>query len=73
MAVSALERLNEDKYFRQAYARRQDEIYFHNKALAEKEQAECKAEQAELEMEKMKTEIEKLRQEVAMLQANQKT
>ena len=87
MAVSALERLNEDKYYRQAYARRQDEIYYHNKALAEKEQAERRTEQAELEIEQMKrekeqmrhekeqmkTEIGKLRQEVAMLQANQKT
>ncbi|MCL2387727.1 MAG: hypothetical protein FWC89_09310 [Defluviitaleaceae bacterium] len=39
MAVSALSRQSEDKYIRQAYQRRQDELYFHNKACAELEQA----------------------------------
>ena len=37
MAMTALERQSEDKIIRQAYQRRQDEIYFHNKALHERE------------------------------------
>ena len=39
MAVSAIARQSEDKIIRQAYQRRKDEIYFHNKELADKDLA----------------------------------
>jgi len=39
MAVSAIARQSEDKIMRQAYQRRKDEIYFHNKELADKDLA----------------------------------
>jgi len=58
MAVSTLAMQGEDKYTRQAYARRQDEIYFHNLAIAK---AERRAEVAEAENEKLRKEIETLR------------
>ena len=35
MAISALARQSEDKLIRQAYLRRQDEIYFYNKERAD--------------------------------------
>jgi len=63
MAVSTLARQGEDKYTREAYARRQDEIYFHNKAMYERDEYKRRAEQAEAE-------IEKLRKQIAVLQAN---
>ena len=62
MAVSTLALQSEDKYTIQAYARRQDEIYFYNK---EKQDDKRRIEQAEAE-------IEKLRQQITELQANQK-
>ena len=58
MAISTLAMQGEDKYTRQAYARRQDEIYFHNLAIAK---AERRAEVAEAEIEKLRKEIETLR------------
>jgi len=51
MAVSALARQSEDKIIRQAYARRQDEIYFYNKERAEAEQYRLQAEQYRLKAE----------------------
>ena len=76
MAISTLARQSEDKYTRQAYQRRQDEIYFYNKNMAEKEQAELRTEQAELRTEQAERrakqaeeEIEKLRRENEKLQA----
>jgi len=62
VAVSALATQSEDKYVRQAYKRRKDEIYFYNKSLY---QAERRTEQAEAE-------IQKLREEIELLRANQK-
>ncbi|MCL2360786.1 MAG: Rpn family recombination-promoting nuclease/putative transposase [Defluviitaleaceae bacterium] len=59
MAVSALQLQSEDKYTRQAYQRRKDEIYFFNKAMYEKEQAE-------LEIEQLRKENEELRAQLAM-------
>ena len=44
MAVSAIARQSEDKIMRQAYQRRKDEIYFHNKEIFDYQQ---RAEQAE--------------------------
>jgi len=57
MAVSTLALQSEDKYTRQAYQRRQDEIYFFNKSMFEKEQAERKIAQVEL---RLKSAIESL-------------
>ena len=64
MAVSALARQGEDKIIRQAYQRRKDEIYFYNKNMAEKEQAERRA-------DKLQAENEQLRQQLAALQTSQ--
>jgi len=79
MAVSALARQSEDKIIRQAYQRRKDEIYYYNKNMAEKEQAERRAEQAErmieqeqLRADKLQAEIEQLRQQLIALQTSQK-
>jgi len=86
MAVSALARQGEDKIIRQAYQRRKDEIYFYNKNMAEKEQAERiakellvekeqaerRAEQAERKTEQVEVENEKLRQQLAAFQAGSK-
>ncbi|MDR0272202.1 MAG: hypothetical protein LBI27_02660, partial [Clostridiales bacterium] len=38
MAVTTLARQSEDKYTRQAYQRRQDDIYFYNKRMNEWEE-----------------------------------
>jgi len=61
MAISALSRQSEDKYIRQAYQRRQDEIYFYNKERADNKRI----------MEQQAEEIAKLRQEIQELRANQ--
>jgi len=61
MAVSALARQSEDKIIRQAYQRRQDEIYFYNKERADDRRI----------MEQQAAEIEKLRKEIETLRANQ--
>ncbi|MCL2386172.1 MAG: Rpn family recombination-promoting nuclease/putative transposase [Defluviitaleaceae bacterium] len=63
MAVSALSRQSEDKYARQAYQRRQDELYFHNKARAEYEQAKHEIEQVKHEAEQAKHEAEQAKHE----------
>ena len=82
MAVSALARQSEDKIIRQAYQRRKDEIYFYNKNMAEKEQAERRAEQERRRAEQAEAEIarlqsvdaenQQLRQQLAAFQASQK-
>jgi hypothetical protein len=46
MAVSTLARQSEDKYARQAYQRRKDDIYFYNKEKYEYEQKLAVAESA---------------------------
>jgi len=58
MAVSTLARQSEDKYTRQAYQRRQDEIYF-------RDMERRRAAQMELENEKLRKEIEELRAQLA--------
>ena len=72
MAVATLVRQWDDKVKRQSYQRRQDEIYFFNKALYEGEKFRQKAEQeqrkakhAEAENKKLRQELEKLRLELA--------
>jgi len=76
-AVSALARQSEDKYVRQAYQRRQDEIYFYNKQIQEyqhrEEAAELRIEQEQRRAEQAEAEIKKLRQQIAAMQADQKT
>ena len=47
VAVSTLARLGEDKYARQAYQRRQDELYFYEKNMAERDEYKRRAEIAE--------------------------
>ena len=59
MAVAALARQSEDKIIRQAYQRRQDEIYFYNKERADDRRI----------MEQQAAEIEKLRKEIEVLRA----
>jgi predicted transposase/invertase (TIGR01784 family) len=75
MAVSAIARQSEDKIMRQAYQRRQDELYFHNlevQQLTDRvEQSDRRAEQSDRRAEKAEAEIEQLRQQIATLQANQ--
>ena len=81
MAVSTLVRQGEDKITRQAYLRRQDEIYFYNKNLSERdeykrraEQEQRRAELAESALEEKNTQLEekdaeneRLRRELADL------
>jgi len=61
MAVSNLAQHSEDKYTRQAYQRRQDEIYFYNKEIAGYKQ----------QIEEAQVEIKTLRKEIESLRANQ--
>ena len=65
MAVSAIARQSQDKATRQAYQRRQDEIYFHKAEIAghlqATEEATRRAEKAEAEIEKLRRENEELR------------
>jgi len=61
MAVSTLVRQGEDKIARQAYLRRQDEIYFNNKRIAELEEAKHRATTAEVEVERLRKELEELK------------
>ena len=71
MAVATLARQSEDKYARQAYQRRQDEIYFYNMKMqraAEAEQRITEAEQRITEAEQLKAEAEqKLKIAVSLL------
>ncbi|MCL2379056.1 MAG: hypothetical protein FWC77_08020, partial [Defluviitaleaceae bacterium] len=58
MAVSTLQLQSEDKYARQAYQRRKDDVYFYEMKMR-------RAEQAELENEQLRKEIEELRAQLA--------
>jgi len=76
MAVSTLSRQGEDKCARQAYQRRLDEIYYFNRNVYLKEQADLKTEKAEQRAEKAEQRAEKaeaeneiLRKEIEALQA----
>jgi len=71
MAVSTLALQSEDKYTRQAYQRRQDEIYFFNKNMFEKAQAERRAVQLEIEIEQAERKTAQAERKTA--QAEQKT
>ena len=58
MAVSTLAKQSEDKIIRQAYQRRQDEIYFYMKNMAERDEFKRIAEQENLRAEKEKQRAE---------------
>ena len=45
VAVSTLARLGENKHVRQAYQRRQDELYYYNKNMSERDEYKRMAEQ----------------------------
>jgi len=65
MAVSTLERQGKDKITRQAYQRRQDEVYYFIKNMSERDEFRQRAEVAEAEFkkEKQRAENEKQRAE----------
>ena len=67
MAVSTLERQGKDKITRQAYQRRQDEVYYFIKNMSERDEFRQRAEVAEAEFkkEKQRAENEKQRAEKA--------
>ena len=76
MAVSTLARHGEDKIIRQAYQRRQDEIFFNNMNIIRAEDVERRAEQAEQKIgqvehraEQAEAEIKRLQSELAKFQA----
>ena len=73
VAVSTLARQGEDKYVRQAYQRRQDEIYFYNKNISERDEYKRQAEQERLraEQERLRAEQEQSRAEQERLRAEQ--
>ena len=55
MAVSTLARQGQDKYARQAYQRRKDEIFYYNKKMKELEESKKKLEAAEAALAENKT------------------
>jgi transcription initiation factor IIE alpha subunit len=59
MAIATLARQGEDKIIRQAYQRRQDEIFYFTMNMAERDEYKQRAELAEAEIEKLRREIEK--------------
>ena len=65
MAVATLARQGEDKYARQAYQRRKDEIYFYNMRMqqAEREKQRAEQEKQRAEQEKQRAEQERQRAE----------
>ncbi|MCL1995886.1 MAG: hypothetical protein FWG63_06760 [Defluviitaleaceae bacterium] len=73
MAVSTLVRHSEDKYTRQAYQRRKDDIYFYNKEKNEYkrrlEQEQRRAERAESALEEKDTTIADQAKLIAELQS----
>ena len=76
MAVSTLALQSEDKYTRQAYQRRQDEIYFYNLNMKRLEKAEAEIQripELELENQRLDLENQKLRQQLAESQANKES
>jgi predicted transposase/invertase (TIGR01784 family) len=76
MAVSAIARQSQDKATRQAYQRRQDEIYFHNVEIAGHlqvaEEYKQRAEQDRKRAEQAEAEIENLRKRLAEFEAQAK-
>ena len=70
MAVTALQRQSEDKIIRQAYQRRQDEIYFYNKSKFEAEQTQRMLEQAELRADKAEYMLEQEKRNAAQALAD---
>ena len=73
MAVSTLVLQGEDKYARQAYQRRKDEIYFYNMNMNRLGKAEMEVERlqgVESEKQRLDLEVQRLRQQLAELQAN---
>jgi predicted transposase/invertase (TIGR01784 family) len=68
MAVTALNKYNEDKYARQAYQRRMDELVTYNWLVKQAEQAETERQRAET----AETEVEKLRMQIVELQSKLK-
>jgi len=69
MAVSTLAIQGEDKYARQAYQRRKDEVYFYNMNMNRLEKAEAEIER----LQGVDSENERLRQQLAELQAKQQS
>ena len=59
MAISALVRQSEDKIIRQAYQRRQDEIYFHDMHVQKAERLQTENEQLRGEIERLQALLEK--------------
>ena len=57
MAVSTLARQGQDKYARQAYQRRKDEIFYYNKKMKELEESKKKLEEAEAALAEKETVI----------------
>jgi len=68
MVVTTLARQSEDKIIRQAYQRRKDEIYFHNKEKQDYQiqldQAHNKIKMAEMELAERDAIIEELRSQL---------
>jgi predicted transposase/invertase (TIGR01784 family) len=71
MAVSAIARQSQDKAMRQAYQRRQDDIYFHNLELANNQRIMQQQAEEIARLQSVDTENEKLRQQIAAMQASQ--
>ena len=67
VAVSTLARQGEDKYVRQAYQRRQDELYYYNKNMSERDEYKRQAEQERRRagQERRRAEQEQRRAEIA--------
>ena len=62
-------RLGEDKYVRQAYQRRQDEIYFYNKNMSERDEYKRRAEQEQRRAEIAESALEEKDAIIAKLRA----
>ena len=77
MTLTKPERHSDDKILQQAYARRQDDIHFHNlelqKARLEVEQAKREIQQSKHRAKQMEAEIQALRQQLAAMQANKQS
>ena len=67
MAVSALARQSEDKIIRQAYQRRQDEIFFNDMYVRKVEQLQAENERLRAKVERLRAENEQLRKEIEEL------
>ena len=69
MAISTLITQGKDKHTRQTYLRRQDELFFYNMNMAERDEFKRRAEMAESALMEKHAENERLRQELAELRA----